>query len=190
MISLLKTWTASRAACRAEAAREKPAMSLQIRPIRDSADDLARCLEIYNYYIENTVITFEETPLSAEAWADRVRRIRDAYPFLVAEEDGVIVGYAYLDSYNSRSAYRYTADCSIYLDPAVRTHGIGTRLLQAIEQEAVQRGFKNLVSIITEGNLPSLRFHEKNGFLFRGRLERVGLKFGRWLDVAFYQKSL
>ena len=54
----------------------------------------------------------------------------------------------------------------------------------------MQRGFKNLVSIITEGNLPSLRFHEKNGFLFRGRLERVGLKFGRWLDVAFYQKSL
>ena len=89
-------------------------MSLQIRPIRDSAEDLARCLEIYNYYIENTVITFEETPLSAEAWTDRIRRIRDAYPFLVAEEDGVIVGYAYLDSYNSRSAYRYTADLSIY----------------------------------------------------------------------------
>ena len=143
-----------------------------------------------NYYIENTVITFEETPLSAEAWTDRIRRIRDSYPFLVAEEDGVIVGYAYLDSYNSRSAYRYTADLSIYLDPAVRTRGIGFRLLQAIEQEAVQRGFKSLISIITEGNLPSLRFHEKNGFLFRGRLERVGLKFGRWLDVAFYQKSL
>ena len=108
----------------------------------------------------------------------------------MAEEDGVIVGYAYLDSYNSRSAYRYTADLSIYLDPAVRTRGIGSRLLQTIEQEAVQRGFKSLISIITEGNLPSLRFHEKNGFLFRGRLERVGLKFGRWLDVAFYQKSL
>lgn len=161
---------------------------LQIRPIEDR--DIAACLAIYNYYIEHTTITFEEEPLSMAAFSARVRRIRGDYPYLVAEEDGTVVGYAYLDAYNERSAYRYTADLSIYLAHDCLSRGVGSALLTAIERLAEQRGLRNIVSIITEENARSLAFHERHGYREVGRLYKSGLKFGRWLDVAFYQKIL
>ena len=101
-----------------------------------------------------------------------------------------MLGYAYLDQYNDRSAYRYTADVSIYLDEAVTAKGIGGQLLAALEQAAAAQGLRTLVSIITEENTGSLHFHEKHGFVRKGRLDRVGLKFGRWLGVWFLQKEL
>lgn len=161
---------------------------LTIRPITER--DVPQCADIYNYYIENTTITFEEAPLTAEAFSARVRRITQRYPYLVAEEDGQIAGYAYLDLYNDRSAYRYTADLSIYLRHGCGARGLGSALLAEIERLAAEAGFRNIISIITEENAPSLAFHEKHGYRPAGRLYKVGLKFGRWLDVAFYQKAL
>lgn len=161
---------------------------LCIRPLEPR--DIPACLEIYNYYIDNTTITFEETPLQPEAFAARVQRIRSSYPYLVAEEDGIVVGYAYLDAYNERSAYRYTADLSIYLAHDCLSRGVGTKLLAAVEEAGRQMGLYSLVAIITEENERSLRFHAKNGYREVGRLYKSGLKFERWLDVAFYQKML
>ena len=161
---------------------------LQIRPIEDR--DIAACLAIYNYYIEHTTITFEEEPLSLADFSARVRRICGSYPYLVAEEGGTVVGYAYLDAYNERSAYRYTADLSIYLAHDCLSRGVGSALLAAIERLAEQQGLRNIVSIITEENARSLAFHERHGYREVGRLYKSGLKFGRWLDVAFYQKTL
>lgn len=161
---------------------------LIIRPI--DAPDIPACLAIYNEYIRNSTITFEETPLTESLFQARVSRITTVYPYLVAVDRDRVVGYAYLDQYNERSAYRFTADLSIYLDSRFAGRGIGSRLLEAIEAEAHALGLRNIISIITEGNQASRDFHEKHGYRFCGRLERVGYKLGRWLGVDFYQHAL
>ena len=166
----------------------KRVIKMVIRDIRES--DAAGCLEIYNYYIENSTATFEETILSAEEFLQRIRRISEKYPFIAAEENGRIIGYAYLDVYNQRSAYRYTADLSIYLSNESVSRGIGGRLLSEIESSAEKMEIRSIISIITGENSASLIFHERHGFIRRGQLKNVGLKFGKELDVFFYQKEV
>ena len=146
-------------------------------------EDIRRCVEIYNYYIINSTVTFEEQPLTEARFAERVERISADYPYLV-------VGYAYLDKYNERSAYRFTADLSIYLDNSCVSHGVGSRLLAEIEKAARERGIVNILSLITEENAVSVAFHGKHGFEPVGKLEKVGFKMDKWLDVLFYQKKL
>lgn len=153
-------------------------------------EDIRRCVEIYNYYIINSTATFEEQPLTEAQFAERVERISVDYPYLVAEEDGKVVGYAYLDKYNERSAYRFTADLSIYLDNSCVSHGVGSRLLAEIEKAAKERGIVNILALITEENAVSVAFHGKHGFEPVGKLEKVGFKMNKWLDVLFYQKKL
>lgn len=161
---------------------------MEIRTITDG--DIARCTEIYNYYIENTTFTFEETPLSAEDFGRRVARIKKNYPYLVAVLDGAVVGYAYLDKYNERSAYRYTADLSVYLDKACVAKGTGSLLYESIERAAADMGIRSIVSLVTEENEPSMAFHARHGFDTVGTLSKVGIKLGRWLDVVIFQKKL
>lgn len=161
---------------------------MEIRPIRQ--EDFAACLAIYNRYIAETTVTFEETCLSADAWRARVERITEKYPYLVACDGEQILGYAYLDAYSPRSAYRYTADLSIYLDRDVTGHGIGGELLRAIGEQAAELGIRQLLSIVTGENMVSMRFHERHGFSAVGRLRRVGYKQKKWLDVVIYQKEL
>lgn len=161
---------------------------MEIREIREA--DLSACLEIYNRYITDTTVTFEETPLTEAEWRWRVERITGKYPYLVACEGERILGYAYLDAYSERSAYRFTANLSIYLDKAVTGKGIGGVLLAEIERRAAEMGIVNLLSIVTGENRASMIFHEKHGFVQVGRPERVGFKQGQWLDVVFYQKRL
>ena len=103
-----------------------------IRNIKE--EDIRRCVEIYNYYIINSTATFEEQPLTEAQFAERVKRISAGYPYLVAEEDGKVVGYAYLDKYNERSAYRYTADLSVYLDKNCVAKGTGSLLYERVER--------------------------------------------------------
>lgn len=153
-------------------------------------DDIPLCCEIYNYYIENTTFTFEENPLSKEDFERRVKRITGKFPYIVAEHDGKIIGYAYLDHYSERSAYRFTADVSIYVDKDFHSLGAGRSLIEALEREARKIGIKNLISIITEENQNSMNFHRKNGYYEKGHLEKVGFKFGKWLDVVIMQKKI
>lgn len=152
--------------------------------------DVERCLEIYNYYIENTTYTFEEKMLTYRDFKSRIDCISEKYPFLVAVEDNRILGYTYLNDFNERSAYRYTADLSIYVDKNECHKGIGFFLLNQIEDIARKEGIKNIVSVITDENFGSKCFHEKSGFKQVGRLENVGIKFNRWLSVDYYQKKL
>ena len=163
-------------------------MSTTIR--KAELKDCGACVGIYNYYIENTTVTFEETPLTVEEFEARFLRITEKYPFFVAEEDGKTVGYAYLDTFNPRSAYRKTTDLSIYIDKNVVSKGLGSLLLNKIEKEAEAHGFENIISLVTEENTASVIFHEKHGFKHAGRLEKVGVKFGKELDVLFLQKRL
>ncbi|HBF15068.1 MAG TPA: GNAT family N-acetyltransferase [Clostridiales bacterium] len=161
---------------------------MEIRTIRQA--DLSACLAIYNRYITDTTVTFEETPLTEADWRARVARITERYPYLVACEGDRILGYAYLDAYSERSAYRFTADLSVYLDQAATGKGIGGALLAELERRAAEMGIVNLISIVTGENRVSMAFHEKHGFVQVGRPEKVGFKQGRWLDVVFYQKRL
>ena len=133
-----------------------------IRPLEEN--DISSCLEIYNWYIENSVATFEETKLSLSQFQQRVHRICEKYPYIVLEENHKIIGYAYLDAFHERSAYQWTVDLSIYLDHTLKLKGYGSLLMEAILLEADKHGFYHVVSIVTEGNTASEKIHEKFGF--------------------------
>ena len=152
--------------------------------------DCEACLEIYNYYIKNSTATFEEEPFSLDSYSRRIEKITEKYPFFVAENDGKVIGFAYLAEFNDRSAYRFTADLSIYLSHSEISRGVGGMLLSAVETAGKEIGIKHIISIITGENEKSLRFHEKHGFVQRGELVDVGYKFGKILSVYYYQKTL
>lgn len=163
--------------------------SLKIEPIRE--EDVPACTEIYNYYIQNTCYTLEEEPLLPEAFAARVRTVSAKYPYLVAKnEEGRVLGYAYLSTFNERSAYRRTADLSIYTDHTCRRAGVGSALLAAIEEAATAAGLEHIVSLVTTENEGSVAFHLRHGFRKAGELTDVAVKFGRYCGVSFFLKAL
>ena len=164
-------------------------MSIKIREL-DGAADTLDCLEIYSYYTENTTVTFDEETPTPEEFTDRVKRITESYPFFVADDGSRVVGFAYLDTFNPRSAYRRTADLTIYLAHDAGGRGVGTMLYTALEDSARARGIANIISLITSDNAASLAFHKKHGFAEVGHLTDVGVKFGQLLSVDFYQKML
>lgn len=172
-----------------EAAIAARRAAVTLAPI--APEDIAACTELYNYYIENTCITLEEEPVTPEEFGARAARITKDYPYIVARDGaGKPIGFAYLDVFNPRSAYRCTADLSIYVDRACRGSGVGQKLYAEIEQLGRERGIENLISIITSDNEGSLRFHRKNGFTEIGVMPAVAFKFGKYLDVSFFQKHL
>ena len=172
-----------------EAAIAARRAAVTLAPI--APEEIVACTELYNYYIENTCITLEEEPVTPEEFGARVARITKDYPYIVARDGaGKPVGFAYLDVFNPRSAYRCTADLSIYVDRACRGSGVGQKLYAEIERLGRERGIENLISIITSDNEGSLRFHRKNGFTEIGVMPAVAFKFGKYLDVSFFQKHL
>lgn len=172
-----------------EAAIAARRAAVTLAPI--APEDIAACTELYNYYIENTCITLEEEPVTPEEFGARVARITKDYPYIVARDAaGKPIGYAYLDVFNARSAYRCTADLSIYVAHSCRGGGVGQKLYAEIERLGRERGIENLISIITSDNEGSLRFHRKNGFTEIGVMSAVAFKFGKYLDVSFFQKHL
>ena len=133
----------------------------------------------------------EETELTADQYEARVAGVTERFPFLVARDDaGNVAGFAYLSDFNPRSGYRHTADLSIYTAPDLRGVGLGAALLAAIEAEGRKMGITNLISIITDENAASCRFHEKNGFVKEGHLHDIAVKFGRRCGVCYYRKEL
>ena len=159
--------------------------------IRDIEDrDYGACLEIYNPYILGSTATCEITPLLPEQFRDRADRIRSRFPFIVAEEEGRVVGYAYLDWYIQREAYHRTADLSIYVDMRQRHGGIGRALLDGITEKAEEAGFTTIVSVITDENAESIAFHTANGFEEAGHIPLVAENFGRNFGVTYMMKKV
>lgn len=153
-------------------------------------EDYAQVLDIYNHYICNTTHTFEIDPLGMAEFKQRTENICLHYPFLVIKENDKVLGYGYLSCFNERKAYDISCDLSIYLAPDVCHHGLGTILWQALLAKAQEIGIKNIISIITGENMASISFHQKMGFIEAGRLTAIGYKFGRYLDVVYYQYKL
>lgn len=154
-------------------------------------EDVAGCLAIYNYYVENTTVTLEEEPLTLAQYQARAAEVTAVYPFLVArDEAGQPVGFAYLSAFSPRTGYRRTADLSIYMHPDCRHASLGSQLLARLEPLARDMGVTNIISIITSTNEASCRFHARHGFLLEGELHHVAIKFGEDLGVRYYRKPL
>jgi L-amino acid N-acyltransferase YncA len=162
-------------------------MSL-IRKARE--EDLPVLLKWYNWYILNGTETFETEPLPEDAFFQRIHAIMASYPFIVLEEDNAVCGYAYLDHFNGRAAYDWTADLSIYLDPDKKGKGYGSILMQAILALAAEDGYRNVISIVTETNHASMYLHEKFGFEKVAFFPALGYKKGQWLGVSYYLKQI
>ena len=152
--------------------------------------DAQRFADIYNPYIETTTVTFEEEPLSREQFEKRMEGIMTRYPWIVYEEEGRVLGYAYLSAFNPRSAYDWTADLAIYVDMQEKGKGIGSKLMRTIIDLAKKDGYLRLVSIVTQGNENSDAIHEKFGFEKKATFEDFGYKMGKWTGVDYYVKKL
>jgi L-amino acid N-acyltransferase YncA len=153
-------------------------------------NDVEAITAIYNYYIENTIITFEEEMISVSEMASRIEAISIKYPFLVYEENGTIAGYAYATPWKVRSAYRYSAENTIYLHPDAKGKGIGSALFQKFLDEINKTGLHALIGGIALPNNASVALHEKFGFKKVAQFEETGFKFGKWIDVGYWELKL
>ncbi|MDH4275050.1 MAG: GNAT family N-acetyltransferase [Gammaproteobacteria bacterium] len=161
-----------------------------VRPVSTTTDSAA-IAEIYNHYIRHTVVTFEEVEITAEQMLDRINTITLAsLPWLVAEVSGKVVGYAYAGKFHTRSAYRFTAETTVYLEKNASGQGIGTRLYQALLLQLKQKNFHSIIGIIALPNEASVKLHEKFDFKKIGHFSEVGNKFNQWLDVGYWQVVL
>ncbi|MBY6188273.1 GNAT family N-acetyltransferase [Marinobacter hydrocarbonoclasticus] len=153
--------------------------------------DLAAITAIYNHYVENEIATFEEVALTEAEMGSRLAGIATQFPVLVMEDDsGRCIGYAYGNHFKPRSAYRFCAETTIYMTPGQHQRGAGTALYQALLDALAARGVREVLGVLTQPNPASEALHRKLGYQHKGTLSAVGFKFGRWLDVAFWQKSL
>ena len=156
-----------------------------------SSDDAEAIAGIYNPYIRDTIITFEEEAVTAAEMAGRIAEVDGAgLPWLVAEDDGQIVGYAYAGKWKGRCAYRHSVECSVYLASHHVCRGIGTTLYQALFARLSQIGLHVVIGGIALPNPASVALHEKMGMRQVARFEEVGYKFGRWIDVGYWQTTL
>ncbi len=170
----------------------------QIQPLaftlRDATvKDMPDCRAIYNHYVLNSTVTFDEQPVTQAYMRTKFGHLeKEGNPWLVAvSATGEILGYAYVSMYRDRSAYRYTVEDAIYLAPAATGKGIGKALLAEVLQRAKAAGRKEVVAVIADrGAEGSIALHAKLGFKEIGRMGRVGFKFDRWLGTVFMQKSL
>ena len=152
--------------------------------------DYEKCLDIYNYYILNTSISFEIKKLSLEEYTNKINTIIKKYPFLVYEANNEILGFAYLDEFNFREAYKTTADLTIYLKPTSINKGIGSMLYNSIEKIAIKNNIFLIISLITKSNIISQEFHKKNGFSFLTTIDNVAYKNNKWERLSYYQKRI
>jgi phosphinothricin acetyltransferase len=164
--------------------------SLAIRPATEA--DLPAITGIYDHAVRTGTATFELIPPDLAEMTRRFGALRDGgFPYLAAELDGAVVGYAYAGPYRPRPAYRFTVENSIYLAPAAHRRGIGIQLLQRLIAECEARGYRQMIAVIGDSaNAGSIGVHTRAGFQMIGTHPSVGLKFGRWLDTVMMQLAL
>lgn len=152
--------------------------------------DAAALVAIYAPYILNTTISFEYEVPSVDEFAGRIQTIQQQFPYLVAESQGQIVGYAYAARHRDRTAYQWSTDTSVYVHPDEHRRGIARDLYTRLFNLLRQQGYYNAYAGITLPNLPSEQFHQTMGFVSVGVYPSVGYKMGAWHDVAWFRLSL
>ena len=164
--------------------------SCLIRPSR--SDDISAITAIYTHHVLHGTGTFEiDPPTEADMAARRADVLSRGLPYLVAEQAGQVVGFAYCNWFKSRPAYRFSAEDSIYLAPDRHGRGLGRALLAELAAQAENAGVRKLIAVIGDsGNLGSVRLHHSAGFTPVGVLKSCGWKFDRWLDAVLMEKAL
>ena len=168
----------------------------QIRPA--TVDDAEEILAIYAPYVRSTAITFEYDVPDIQSFRNRMDGILQEYPYLVAEENGKILGYAYAASFHSRAAYKHTAEISVYLKEDCRHQGVGRQLYQELENRLISQNVFVLYACITSTDRQddpfltdvSIRFHRKMGYRKIGEHSLCGYKFDRWYSVIWMEKTI
>jgi phosphinothricin acetyltransferase len=165
-------------------------LSVEIRDATD--DDMAAVQSIYAFYVSRSAASFEEEVPSIEEMKERrAAVVARGLPFLVAVEEGEVLGYTYAGPFRQRSAYRYTVEDSIYVAPFVVRRGIGKVLLGALIERCMALGYRQMIAVIGDSaNQGSIAVHRALGFGQEGVLRGVGLKFGRWVDVVIMHRTL
>lgn len=167
------------------------ARARDVQSIRDCTTfDATPICAIYNHYVDQTTVTFEEAPVPDGEMARRITEVTSQFPWLVWEHDGAVVGYAYAAPWKSRSAYRYSVETTVYLHPDATGRGIGTALYRALVDRLRIQGMHSAVGGIALPNPASVALHEKLGFMGIGRFRQIGLKFGQWIDVGYWELIL
>jgi len=161
--------------------------------IRDvSPDDMAPVAAIYAHYVATSVATFEQDPPPTTTWHQRLADLTErGLPFLLAEEDSEILGYAFASPWRPRPAYRFTAEDSVYLAPGQAGRGIGSALMKPLLDHCATAGVRQVIAVIADtGSDASRALHARFGFAEAGLLREVGFKHGRWIDTLLMQRQL
>jgi L-amino acid N-acyltransferase YncA len=152
--------------------------------------DAAAICEIYNHYVRETVVTFEESPVPVQEMARRIGDVGARHPWLILEDQGRLAGYSCAAQWKARSAYRFTVETTVYLAADRVRKGMGTALYGALIAQLRERRFHCAIGIIALPNPASVALHEKQGFRQVGRFDEVGRKFDRWVDVGYWALRL
>jgi phosphinothricin acetyltransferase len=155
-----------------------------------TADDAHRIQAIYAPIVEQTTISFEEVAPTVVEMAERIGSISETYPFLVAQNSGSVVGFAYASQHRSRAAYKWSTDVTVYVANEMRRAGVGRSLYMELLQQLLDRGFHAAFAGIALPNAGSIALHEAVGFKHLGTYKEVGYKFGSWRDVGWWQLLL
>jgi L-amino acid N-acyltransferase YncA len=167
-----------------------PSRPALIRPT--TATDLDAIADIFAYYVTSTVISFETDPPGVTAWHDQLVHLAElGLPFLVADVDGAVAGYAYAGPWRTKPAYRFTVEDSVYLAPERRGTGLGRLLLHGLLGACEASGVRQVLAVIADTGEPASRaLHRAFGFTEVGRLTEVGHKHGRWIDTVIMQRPV
>jgi phosphinothricin acetyltransferase len=162
---------------------------MTIRPVELA--DATQLVDIYNHYVSETAVTFEETPVSIVQMKERIQAVlASSFPWVVLVDDGEVKGYAYARPWSPRSAYRYTAESTIYLARETAGNGYGRKLYQELLTRLDKQGIKNVIGVIALPNVPSTALHESMGFRKVGEFCDIGFKFNRQISVGYWQLAL
>ena len=152
--------------------------------------DAKQIAEIYNFYVENTHHSFEIEPESLEETRNLISETSEHYPFLVAEENGEVTAYAFAACYKPRSAYKHSAEVSVYVKNDLKQRGIGTKLYERLFDELSKMDVHAIIAGISLPNDGSIKLHERFGMEKVAHFREVGFKLGRWIDVGLWQRPL
>ena len=157
-----------------------------------TSPDVPAIQAIYAHHVLHGLASFELEPPTVAEMHSRFDAITAAgYPYLVAVDDGMVLGYAYASAYRTRPAYRYTVEDSVYVSAAAIGRGIGRQLLGRLVAECERRGYRQMLAVIGDSaNAASIELHRACGFAVSGTLQSIGFKFGRWVDSVIMQRAL